>query len=261
MKNKNTNHYRTTTMFSIFILLFLIGTSPVWAGPNSSAGCALDTDYKTRDYNPEITPEDIDSTAAAKASDEILIAVIAQNVANLDTYQAEISFDAKRMAFIEGYEDNSFGGITNLLKKNGGATIGFQAVEKNAGTVNIANSLAGKNTDEAPEGSGIIALLKFKVLDGHSNNHITLSNVNYLDSANTNDSITNLADGVINPLGDIDGDGKVNLGDAVLALKVLAGIKINHNNNIGLRYDVNGDKRIGTEEVVYALQFASGITR
>ncbi|MCP4352538.1 MAG: hypothetical protein GY795_44330 [Desulfobacterales bacterium] len=51
--------------------------------------------------------------------------------------------------------------------------------------------------------------------------------------------------------GDVDGNGVVNLGDAVLALKVMAGIGTGA---VSLKADVNGDAGIGTEEVSYILR-------
>ncbi|MCP4104383.1 MAG: hypothetical protein GY749_02430 [Desulfobacteraceae bacterium] len=51
--------------------------------------------------------------------------------------------------------------------------------------------------------------------------------------------------------GDVDGNGVVNLGDAVLALKVTAGIDTGA---VNLKADVNGDAGIGTEEVSYILR-------
>ncbi|ETR64813.1 MAG: hypothetical protein OMM_15308, partial [Candidatus Magnetoglobus multicellularis str. Araruama] len=64
--------------------------------------------------------------------------------------------------------------------------------------INIANSLVGQDTKQAPEGSGIIAIIKFKVLDDQSNNAITLSNVFYVDSNITKDVITHLNHATIN---------------------------------------------------------------
>jgi len=149
---------------SVIVLLFVLYYPAIsYAGPNASAGCALDMDYTSREYDPGITTTDIESSIEAAADDEIWIAVVAQNVTNLDTYQVEVSFDTARMTFLRGYEDNELAGVTNLLKSNGGTTVGFQAVENVSGTVNIANSLAHSDTEEAPEGSGIIALLHFRV--------------------------------------------------------------------------------------------------
>jgi len=159
----------------ISLSVLLICPGMVCAGPNASAGCALDLDYTTRDYDPGITSKDIESEVDAAANEEIWVAVVAQNVTNLDTYQVEVNFDPLRMSFLEGYEDNAFAGVENLLKMNGGTTIGFQAVETTAGTGNVSNALTGMSTDEAPEGSGIIALLKFRVLDEDLDNGLTLS--------------------------------------------------------------------------------------
>lgn len=65
-----------------------------------------------------------------------------------------------------------------------------------------------------------------------------------------------------NPLrGDINGDGNVDLVDAVIALQVISGM-----NPSGIRTDytssgtdVNGDGRISMEEVIYILQRISGL--
>jgi hypothetical protein len=61
--------------------------------------------------------------------------------------------------------------------------------------------------------------------------------------------------------GDINGDRKVDLADAVLALKVMAGL-----NPMGIREnyatsgaDVNGDAKVGAAEVGYILQYAAGL--
>lgn len=63
------------------------------------------------------------------------------------------------------------------------------------------------------------------------------------------------------PEGDINGDGTVNLADALLALKVLCGV-----NPAGILpdypssgADVNGDGKIGFAEIIYIIQRLSGI--
>ncbi|MBW2027844.1 MAG: hypothetical protein JRJ31_02065 [Deltaproteobacteria bacterium] len=53
--------------------------------------------------------------------------------------------------------------------------------------------------------------------------------------------------------GDINGDKKITLGDAILALKIACGVSTG-GENIDLGGDVNGDVKIGMEEVTYALQ-------
>jgi len=59
------------------------------------------------------------------------------------------------------------------------------------------------------------------------------------------------------PAGDINGDGNVDLPDAILALNILAGT--NNDDKIWIDADVNGDGKIGIEEVIYILQSVCGL--
>jgi hypothetical protein len=174
---------------STFVLGSIFFFTPLWAGPNGSASCAVDMNYTT---------QKIESNLKAKMNDNIWIAIVAQNVTNLDTYQVEVKFDVNRLKFLGGVEDNSMSGIVNLLKTNGGQTIGFQTKERRAGTVNISNALVGTDSKQAPEGSGIIALLNFKVLDAKPDNGLLLFNVHFLDSKQFDDNILNLKNAYLN---------------------------------------------------------------
>ncbi|MCP4110752.1 MAG: hypothetical protein GY749_35370, partial [Desulfobacteraceae bacterium] len=55
--------------------------------------------------------------------------------------------------------------------------------------------------------------------------------------------------------GDVDGDGDVDLQDAIMALKVLAGL---NPSGVYVGADVNGDGRIGIEEVIFILRAVMG---
>ena len=57
--------------------------------------------------------------------------------------------------------------------------------------------------------------------------------------------------------GDINGDGNVDLSDAILALKLMAGLE--PVSTVYKNADVNGDGRIGMEECIYILQIVSGV--
>ncbi len=57
--------------------------------------------------------------------------------------------------------------------------------------------------------------------------------------------------------GDINGDDSVNLADAILALRIVAGISVSE--TINLNAEVNSDKKIGIEEVICILQVVSGL--
>ena len=56
--------------------------------------------------------------------------------------------------------------------------------------------------------------------------------------------------------GDINGDGSVDLADAIVALKGLVGIS---SGDTYPNRDVNGDGKIGLQEVIYILQKVSGV--
>jgi len=60
----------------------------------------------------------------------------------------------------------------------------------------------------------------------------------------------------VNP-GDINGDGKADLADAVLALRILVGLE--RLTDIHREADVNGDGEIGLEEVFFVFQKAAGL--
>ncbi len=57
--------------------------------------------------------------------------------------------------------------------------------------------------------------------------------------------------------GDINDDGSVDLADAILALKIIAGMDADQ--TVYELADVNGDGKIGLEEVIYILQKISGL--
>ena len=61
---------------------------------------------------------------------------------------------------------------------------------------------------------------------------------------------------VSNLTGDVDGNNNVNLIDAILALKVVAGL---NPTGINPGADVNGDGKIGLAEVIYILQYVAGL--
>lgn len=81
------------------------------------------------------------------------------------------------------------------------------------------------------------------------------------DDGGTEDSGTDTSDPQIFTIsvtipGNIDGDERVTLKDAVLAMKILSNIPTS---GIVLNAEINDDKRIGLEEVIYILKTISGI--
>ena len=57
--------------------------------------------------------------------------------------------------------------------------------------------------------------------------------------------------------GDVDSNQAVNMADAILALRILAGMNSGITVNMG--GDVNGDGRIGFAEALYVIQFEAGL--
>jgi uncharacterized delta-60 repeat protein len=57
-------------------------------------------------------------------------------------------------------------------------------------------------------------------------------------------------------LADLNGDGSINLTDAILAIRITAGLR---DPDVDVRADVNGDGKIGMAEVVYILQKIAGL--
>jgi len=55
-------------------------------------------------------------------------------------------------------------------------------------------------------------------------------------------------------IGDVNGDDVVGLADAILALKILAGLSVD---SVSPKADVNGDQKIGLGEAIHALQIAA----
>jgi hypothetical protein len=58
--------------------------------------------------------------------------------------------------------------------------------------------------------------------------------------------------------GDVDGDKYITLADAILALQIVCGVDTG-TETVTVAGDVNGDGKIGIEEVIYILQKFSGL--
>jgi len=201
-----TNRSKKTQAFFYILCIFCIAGlvelallfNPAFAGPNSEAGCAVDMGIYTHNYSDEITKNHIEPSIAAESGQTVFAMIVAQNVNDLDTYKIEALFDPTRLKFIQGFEENRFEGINNILKKFYGATLGFQAVRQRPGKVIIANTLVDNNRNEAPEGSGVLAILEFETLDANPDNFIWLDSVHFVDSDGNNDAVTKRLRGAVN---------------------------------------------------------------
>ncbi|MDM8514664.1 Ig-like domain-containing protein [Desulfobacterales bacterium HSG16] len=172
---------------------FVLMTNPGIAV--AKVGCAIDLYYITHEYDQMTSLKDIDSIKRAKAGDEIELAVVARNVTDLDTYQFDIEFDADHMIFIEKYE--KVADVQGFFEKNGGRMIRMPVIDDVPGVVSIAGTLAGNSEEEAPDGSGIISFLKFKIINDDIDKKISLANVVFLDYRGKKELVTNLTDATI----------------------------------------------------------------
>ena len=59
--------------------------------------------------------------------------------------------------------------------------------------------------------------------------------------------------------GDVNGDGDIDLTDAILTLQITSCIYLPHQTYVTIYADVNDDHKIGTEEAIYILQKAAGL--
>jgi hypothetical protein len=116
------------------------------------------------DFDPE-TPA-IDSTAMA-ATGQLIVGIVCQKVVNLDTYTFDVSFNPAVLSFQSAVEDNPLGGLTNILKKNGGQTlnVGLGLKSGCTDTVEINIAIAGlADSAVTPEGDGLLGIILFNVL-------------------------------------------------------------------------------------------------
>ena len=192
---KKTTKYATFCL-AIAVLAFCVPTT-LLAGPNADAACGLDLNPETRNYSKEVSDTDMDSAAQAQKDGMIAVAVVAQGVADLDTYQVEVRFDPQVLEFVAGSQGDPVMDYANFLESEGGAAMGFRAVKTEEGVVNVSNALIGSDPGQAPEGSGIIAVLHFKILE-EKPAELNLQNVFFLDSAQETDAVLQLSGAVVN---------------------------------------------------------------
>jgi len=182
-----------------------------------SAAASVDTDISTYFYDDTVTSRAIESTRSVLINETVRIAVVVQGTSNFDTYQVEVNYDPSRVEYIQAYEDSP--DLQNILKKYGGTTIGFSAHLKESGVINISNTLVGKDKDKAPDGTGIAAIIEFKMLPVNSNEptKIFLDNVEFINSDQETEVIHNLTAAQLLPntclKWDFNCDGIVNFKD------------------------------------------------
>jgi len=180
-------------------------------------GLAIDLNPETNDYSSIAINENIESKISNLEKDtDLTIAIVMYDFLNLDTFQFELEFNPEQITFLEAFLDDPGNGMNNIMSENAD-TIGFRAVERISGILNITNSITGSNCENTPKISGPIAYLKFKITDDQIDGiYLNLNNVNFIDCNGINTSIKNFINASINgtcPPWDFNKDGMVNYAD------------------------------------------------
>ena len=156
------------------------------AGQNNAAGIRIDFNY-TQSGN-----QGVNSTIPQTIGTVIWLEIHAVNTSNLDTYEFDLHFNNAELVLNAAYEDNPFSGENNLLKKNGGSTIGFGAT--NTGDqINVRNTLVGNQGDNSPDGTGLLALLKFTTIATASGS-FTFTSGKWYDNNGVLDNCSDIGD-------------------------------------------------------------------
>jgi hypothetical protein len=115
--------------------------------------------------------------------------------------------------------------------------------------------LSTKGTGVGASGNGTLVTITFRV-ESLNNDFLNIENAHLINTKNVELPASLPVGSKICYLGDVDGSGAIDLTDAILGLRILAGINISPR-TITLCADVNHDNKIGIEEVIYILQYLS----
>ena len=173
---------KSARIFAVLLFPLICGPHAYGGGPNASAGCALDLDIQTRNYTNYVSEVDIESKATVEEGEDVFLNVVVSNVTDLDTYKMELNFDDQILTFVDGWSDIPAEGIVNILETQGGLALCMAPMVTSPGTITVACGLTSKDTNEAPEGSGVAAIIQFNLLTGGPCTKIELSGVEYIAS-------------------------------------------------------------------------------
>ncbi len=145
------------------VFVIVCASAPSWAGPNEKAGCSIDADATTFDYDDAVSRTDIETAVFAEAGQNFYLLVAAQNVVNLDTFNILVDFDQDILEFVGG--ETSSLDIENIMEKENAFAVCMKptVLESSPGTVAFACSLQRGQEGKAPDGSGVAAILEFRL--------------------------------------------------------------------------------------------------
>jgi len=163
--------------------------------PSASATVSTDMDITTTNF--------IEPQASVALDDEAWIAIVAQDVNELNRFTFDISFDPAKVQYLDISEDypltdsDSNTDIElNLLKQNGGLISGLEVVSIDNETLRISNFIIDNDCENvAVDGVGPLAFLKFEIMTDDDTIPLSLSNVIFTNCDDDNEAITNSENG------------------------------------------------------------------
>lgn len=172
-----------------------------------------------------------------------------------------VSYDAQQNKGIVGtamYTFDKQGPLAPVFDPNGGT---FDAAQQIWVSVQLANdedeSYFTEDGSEPDKNNGSYYSSGDLLIQGAGGETLTLKMVSYDNLGNKGETAS--ADFTFEKMpGDIDGNGDVDLHDALIGLKIIASVDLG-SQTVVMGADVNGDEKIGIEDVIYILIKVSGI--
>lgn len=168
------------------ILLCLMNLS-IWAGQNAPAGIRIDLN------SAAYGNQNIKQIVCPGINSEVRVDIYTINASNLDTYEFNLHYNSSYLQFLGGNEDQPVTSEVNFLKKNGGSTVGFTCTLNN-GVINCTNSLIGNQTDNSPDGDGLLASLNFRCRVNCSG-ELAFDNIEWYDNNGNKDLCVDIGNG------------------------------------------------------------------
>lgn len=161
------------------------GSGKSGKGPNEFAGIVFDLDTTTYG-NQNLT-----NIPTPNVNDYIRVDVYCTGVHNLDTYGFEVLYNTSHLEYVTATATNPITFEPNILTTNGGTALGWMVDTSTPGVLSIAYTLAYADTNEAPEGEGLIADIVFKALTTEQDiPTLTFGDVRFYDTFGEMDNIT-----------------------------------------------------------------------
>ena len=183
-------YFEKTNIISVFhLIFFIILILPSFSISGQNASANLSPDLNTSTFGNQ----QLVSVSPIPANETFSLDVYIKDASNLDTYEFDVVFDCGELEFVQANEDQPITLENNILKKNGGFTIGWIATVTSPGTLNIANTLIGNNAENTPDDEGLLAHIIFRTIT-QASGQISFQNINFFDNNGIFDNGNSISD-------------------------------------------------------------------